>query len=178
MDGSQGGSGGGCGFDWNLMQYGDFVGRTIKTGDPATSLTVLTPKVREGFFWWVTALSISITDPSFSGTNLAKVAAFLIPPGFSDDILKVPFTAFGSGTNASVPTVGVRLTPLAFDGSLGSTEGQHVGVLQLGAVIVPPGWALLGCYDQSVVGTTIVGSNMHLQLQYAELAIGTDLPSL
>jgi hypothetical protein len=160
------------------MQYGDFTGYTIKTGDPATSLTVLSPKVQQGFFWWVTALSLAIIDPSFAGTAAQKVSVFLMPPGFSDDITKIPFTSFGSGTNKSVPSVGVRITPLAFDSSLQASNGQHVGMLQLSSIIVPAGWALLGCYDQSVVGTNTVGANMRMQMQYAELPTGTELPTL
>jgi hypothetical protein len=174
----------GCGFDWSRIIYKDFIGPVSPANATfAIGAQVLSTPVRSGFYWWVMALSMSY-DQANQGFSLA---AFLVPPSVSGDIANFISKTPGEASTYAIPTIGVRITPgsnrattnpntsVAQDSN---TPGNHVGMLSQESIIVPPGWAILGMIDSYGVetGGQNQGSKMHLQIAYAELAIGEPLP--
>jgi hypothetical protein len=170
-----------CGFDWTLIQYREFssddltlgvAGDGINTGAPA----VWTPKVRNNYFWVVLALGLSYID-----SNTRTFAQFLMPPGFSDISFfagialrnnAFQFQGLGAGkVFDQIPTAGIRI-----QGSFGGLQtGMHTSLFTPGMLIVPSGWAILTCRDDTQAGSA-GHTTVKVQIAYAELPIGSDAP--
>jgi hypothetical protein len=173
--------GGGCGFDWGQIRYGEWSSDDPNLGIPQDgnfvgSPSVWTPQVRSGYFWVILGLSLSYND-----ANTRTFAQFLVPPAFAirpdEGSIVNPttflFNSLGAGKAFdAIPKFGVRI-----QGAFGALQspGMHASLLTPGMLIVPAGWAILTCRDDTQIGSA-QKATVRVQAAYAELPIGSDSP--
>lgn len=170
-----GGGGGDCGFDWSLMQLGEWFSSDPLLGiacDGTRDPAVFTPPPRDGYFHAVLALSMLMLPNASNGFW----SVFLCPPTLNSPS-KIKFSFRNSGLRGydKIPVGVVHVA------GFGTTEGSSLAVSghksMFGSpqrIIVPPQWSLLLCRDNTGAAES-AGSLIGIQMAYADLCLGTPI---